>query len=50
MRDSFFLKYFYGLKDKNPGIFPNRTLREAGMGGPAARPYAVAIECLIQPS
>lgn len=31
-------------------IFLKGTLREAGKGGPAARPYAVAIECLIQPS
>ena len=29
------------------GFFPNRTLRAAGKGGPATRPYGVGIGCLI---
>lgn len=31
-------------------IFLKGTLREAGMGGPAARPYCVAIERLVRQS
>jgi heat shock protein HspQ len=37
-------------RTKIQGIFSEQNLQEAGKGGPAARPYGAAIECLIQPS